>query len=143
MELQQTKADITSGISQEHLKQQVTREHAHEISRIMTKWEDWASALELTPTQIEDIDRGNPTMHTKRSAVLRVWEESFGSMATYGKLIDALLKLNLRKTAEFVCSLLKTPSLPEENCSMQLLVGSKEGKCFICSDQVIYVLQDR
>jgi len=37
MELQQTKADITRGISQEQLKQQVTREHAREISRIMTK----------------------------------------------------------------------------------------------------------
>jgi len=115
MDLQQIKAEITIGISQEQLKQPVTDEHIREISLKMTKWEDWASALELTPTQIEDIDRENLTMHAKRSAVLRVWKESFGSMATYEKLIDALLKLNLRKNAEFVCSLLKTPSLPEEN----------------------------
>jgi len=36
MELQQTKADITRGISQEQLKQQVTREH-------LIYW--WASAI--------------------------------------------------------------------------------------------------
>ena len=143
MDLQQAKADITDGISQEQLKEQVTSEHIRKISLEMIKWEDWGSALELTPTQIEDIDRENRTMHTKRLAVLRVWKETFGSTATYEKLVDALLKFKMRKMAEFVCSLLKTPSLPEENCSMQLLVGSKEGKCFICSDQVIYVLQDR
>ena len=110
MDLQQTKADITVGISQEQLKQRVTEEHTREISLKMTKWEDWASALKLTPTQIEDID-ANRTMHGKRLAVLRVWEESFGSTATYEKLIDALLKFKMRKMAEFVCSLLKMPSV--------------------------------
>lgn len=110
MDLQQTKADITTGLSHEQLKQQVTCEHIRKISLEMTKWEDWASALELTPTQIEDIDRENRTMKTKRLAVLRVWEESCGSTATYDKLIDALLKLEMRKKAEFVCSLLKLSS---------------------------------
>ena len=128
MDLQQTKADITNGISQEQLMQQVTREHAREISLKMTKWEDWASALDLSPTQREEIDRENRTMHTKRLAVLRVWKETFGSTATYEKLIDALLELKLRNSAEFVCSLiLKTPSVPKVDCPLLPLVESMEG----------------
>ena len=109
------KADITVGISQEQLKQRVTCEHTHKISLEMTKWEVWASALELTPTQIEDIDRESQKMHTKRLAVLQVWEESFGSTATYEKLIDALLKSKMRKKAEFACSLLKRQSVAVSN----------------------------
>jgi len=127
MDLQQAKADITDGISQEHLKEQVTSEHIRKISLEMTKWEDWGSALELTPTQIEDIDIGNRTMHTKRLAVLQVWEESFGSAATYEKLVDALLKFKMRRMAEFVCSLLKTPSvaIPRQEYDTSLLHYSK------------------
>ena len=106
MDLQQTKAEITIGISQEQLKQPVTDEHILEISLKMTKWEDWASALQLSETQIEDVD-DHRTMHRKRLAVLQVWQESLGSTATYKKLIDALLKFKMRKMAEFVCSLLK------------------------------------
>lgn len=127
MDLQQAKADITDGISQEHLKEQVTSEHIRKISLEMTKWEDWGSALELTRTQVEDIDRENRTMHTKRLAVLQVWEESFGSAATYKKLVDALLKFKMRKMAEFVCSLLKTPSvaIPSQEYDTFLLHYSK------------------
>jgi len=106
IDLQQTKAEITIGISQEQLKQPVTDEHILEISLKMTKWEDWASALKLSETQIEDVDN-HRTMHRKRLAVLQVWQESLGSTATYEKLIYALLKFKMRKMAEFVCSLLK------------------------------------
>ena len=127
MDFQQTKADITFGISQEQLKEQVTSEHTGIISQEMTKWEDWAWALELTPTQVEGIDRENRTMHTKRLAVLRVWKEIFGSTATYEKLVDALLNIKMRKMAEFVCNLLKTPSVA---------IPSMEGKCFICYNEV-------
>lgn len=127
MDLQQAKADITDGLSQEQLKEQVTSEHIRKISLEMTKWEDWGSALELTPTQIEDIDRENRTMHTKRLAVLQVWEESFGSAATYEKLFDTLLKFKMRKMAAFVCSLLKTPSvaIPSQEYDTFLLHYSK------------------
>lgn len=107
MDLQQTKAEITIGISQEQLKQPVTEEHSLEISLKMTKWEDCASALKLSETQIEDIDTENRTPHGKRLAVLRVWQQTYGSTATYEILIDALLKIKMRKMAEFVCSLLK------------------------------------
>ena len=127
MDLQQAKADITEGISQEQLKEQVTSEHIHKISLEMTKWEDWASALKLTATQVEDIDIENRTMHTKRLTVLRVWKETFGSTATYEKLVDALLKFKMRRMAEFVCSLLKTPSvaIPSQEYDSFLLHYSK------------------
>ena len=49
-------------------------------------------------------------MNEKRLAVLEEWQHTHGSSATYEKLIDALLKIKMRRLAEFVCSLVKPPS---------------------------------
>lgn len=107
MDSQQIKAEITYGITQDQLKGKVTREHVLKISRKITKWENLAPDLGLKGPDIETIHRDYRTTDEQRRAVLELWQQRFGFRATYDILIDALLEIEMREMAEFVCSLLK------------------------------------
>ena len=56
---------------------------------------------------VEDIDCQEMDEHQKREKFFSTWKENKGSEATYTKLIRALLTIESKEDAEFVCKLLQ------------------------------------
>lgn len=84
------------------LEQRCRDEHLCLLS-LELNWREVAPFLQLTPMQIMDITVDCHCESERRIAALRVWMETFGDMATYGKLIGALLECRLRTQARNIC----------------------------------------
>ncbi len=58
----------------------------------------------------DDIDYGQRSEREKRQSFFKEWKQRKGSNATYKALVSALLKINHRDDAEYLCRLLQGTS---------------------------------
>ena len=93
------------GVCDTTLNESCSEEHINVISQDLP-WRLVAPYLDLTATDIDDIDHGGEESEKRRKALLR-WKEKQAYLATYKKLIEALLAIGYATTAERVCNLLK------------------------------------
>ena len=94
-------------LRKEDVNKQITDEHIEVISRnSCSQWKSLPAHLGLPPITAKDIDLGPGDEREKRNTFLTTWKAKKGSEATYKKLISALLKIEHREDAEYVCKLL-------------------------------------
>jgi hypothetical protein len=81
--------------------------HLLELAQRITEWKTLAPWLGFEATAVEDLDRNRFDEEGKRQAMLRLWKEANGCMATYGHLATLLVQSGRRNLAEFVLNLSK------------------------------------
>ena len=83
--------------------------HLDEIARTRcTYWKSLPSRLGLPDIVAKDIDiKGSLLESEKRSEFFRQWKQRKGLEATYRVLVKALLDIDQRLDAEYVCELLR------------------------------------
>jgi hypothetical protein len=97
-------------LRREDVNKKVTEKHIGKISRSYCKdWEQLPPFLNIESIIKDDINQLSVDGETKRSRFLSKWVESYGSEATYEKLINALLEIRCRSDAEAVCMLIQPP----------------------------------
>ena len=73
-------------------------EHIPEIS-LKFKWRVAAPFLHLDEQQMEDIQAEARLEQERRVKTLRVWVQTFGEAATYGRLMRGLIRARLKEQA--------------------------------------------
>ena len=81
--------------------------HLLELAQNITEWKTLAPWLGFEATAVEDLDRNRFDEEGKRQAMLRLWKEANGCLATYGHLATLLVNSGRRNLAEFVLNLSK------------------------------------
>ena len=92
-------------LSQDQLNAEVSQEHLIAANRIIGDHRILGPHLGLSPEEMDDIKQER-SPELQRSAMLRKWKEKFAWNATYGVLIEALLKCSRAICARDVCKLL-------------------------------------
>ena len=72
------------------------------IALLQFDWKSLGLQLLNTEQDVKDIDHEEKEEQHKRAKVLSKWKEQQGSGATYQKLIDTLMKVGNKDTAERV-----------------------------------------
>ncbi len=89
------------------MNKEVTRDRFHEIGPSLLEWRLLAPILNLTPLDVEDIEKDNRGEESKRDKFLSVWKRKQCVHATYRALVVALCKIERREYARKVCEVLK------------------------------------
>lgn len=98
------------GLSEGDCKVKVTECHLQEIARnCCSNWKWLQPHLNMRKIAVDDISGKHIDAIDKRLDFFHAWTTQEGSDATYLKLIHALLKIDNKNDAEFVCMLLKKP----------------------------------
>lgn len=105
------KLELRAGFPVSALAQKCQQNHLPLIS-LNFKWRLVAPFLLLTAQQIEDIEVDGKNEQERRLMCLRAWSESFGEKATYGGLLRALIKSNLKDQALHVVLILLRDCAP-------------------------------
>ena len=86
----------------------VTEQHVLDISqKTCKKWKDLRVFLKMSENSVSDIEREAGGESDKRKSFFDRWKQEKGSDATYKALLDALLKIECREDAEYICELLQ------------------------------------
>ena len=80
-------------------------------------WKSLPSRLGLQDDVAKDIDKGFTKEFDKRQEFFQQWKRFKGSEATYRSLVKALLDINQRHNAEYVCELLRPILADSSNSS--------------------------
>ena len=103
-------------LTEECCSRQISEVHIDDISRcICRKWRSLVPQLKLKGIVISDIEHETGVEEERRSKFLSLWKKQKGSEATYRWLIHALLEIDCRSDAEYVCKLLKTSESASRN----------------------------
>ena len=88
-----------------------SKEHVQEIGKTI----DWRAVGQylLSDVELGDIDIDGHNEGLKRTNMLNKWKEKKSFMATYSKLIEAMLKAGKGDQANGVCKLLQRTSKQE------------------------------
>ena len=94
------------GVAYHNLDEVISDLHLDEIglSRC-TYWKSLPSRLGLSKVIAKDNDRDLQKEREKRCEFLQQWKQRKGSKATYRSLVRALLDIDQRLDAEYVCKL--------------------------------------
>ena len=96
------------GLTEDDWEIEISDLHLVELSRKHCScWKLLPSHLELEPIVAKDIRKSSSNEPDQRVEFFRQWKERKGSYATYKKLVQALLDIDQREDAEYVCKLLK------------------------------------
>lgn len=96
-------------LKDEDCNKQVSDKHLEELSRThCLKWSRLPAYLGMDTTMVEDIERKRVDEDEKRHIFFKKWKEKNGSAATYKTLIAALMNVDCREDAEYVCELLQS-----------------------------------
>ena len=95
------------GVPPEKLNDSISDDHLRAIAIFLTTWRKVAAYLELSETDLEDIEQEEKDEHMKKLKALQKWKGKFGFKATYQKLVEVLLSLAMADVAEKVCRLLQ------------------------------------
>ena len=71
----------------------------------LPEWQSVADKLGMGYQYISDIEKNHRDEESRRKAFLRMWIARDGSAATYKKLCDALISLNLQGAAERISNI--------------------------------------
>ena len=107
-------------LSQDLLHQEVSDMYLRELSRIIDNHEVVGPELGLTSAEMTDIKRDVRTHELQKLAMLRRWKQKFAPKATYGALIEALLKCSRADLARRVCELLVQSKCYSDNTIVDL-----------------------
>lgn len=101
--------------------QKVTYYHIDEITKChLKRWKDLGPHLKLEPIVADDIiSDSKDCARQQRRCFLQKWVEKHGGSATYRELITALLNIDERNDAEYICKLLQDSSTAVEVLSIQ------------------------
>ena len=94
------------GLSDDELNKEITRDRFHEIGPSLLEWRLLAPILNLTPLDVEDIEKDNRGEESKRNKFLSVWKRKQCVRATYRALVTALCQIERREDALKVCEVL-------------------------------------
>ena len=92
------------------LDAQVTSDRFHEVSCSLSQWRRLAPILGISQGVVEDIEMDYRDEERKRSGFLVKWTQEFSVLATYRRLIEALLKIKRTDDALKICELFKGES---------------------------------
>ena len=78
-----------TGVTDHDLTQQTTEEALSLIAPHITNWRSYATALQLTAQEIQQIRVDeNLDMQMKADSVLKCWRRRIGFKATYKRLVE-------------------------------------------------------
>ena len=89
------------------LDTRVTIDRFNAVSRSLSEWRSLAPHLGIAQQVVEDIEKDYHEEGRKRSAFLKEWQQKFSVLATYRKLIEALLEIERTDDALKICELFK------------------------------------
>ena len=95
----------------EKLNESISDDHLHEIAILLTSWRKVATHLELSESELDDVEREEKDEQMKKLKALQKWKRKIGFKATYRKLVEVLLSLAMADVAEKICLLLKGMSI--------------------------------
>ena len=95
----------------EKLNESISDDHLHEIAILLTSWRTVATHLELSESDLDDVEREEKDEQMKKLKALQKWKRNIGFKATYRKLVEVLLSLAMADVAEKICLLLKGMSV--------------------------------
>ena len=104
-----TNLQVSNALENSDFDKQVSDAHLNDFSTNCCS-EDWkllCPHLKLNGVVAEDIDREPLSPKLKRKSFFGKWKQEKGSDATYRVLVCALLRINHRQDAEYLCKLLK------------------------------------
>ena len=116
-------------LSDDACSKQITDTHLEELSRTHCRhWRRLPSHLEMDSIVEHDVDSSSTDEGKRRHNFFMKWKERKGSDATYKALITALLKVDCRADAEYICKLLNQHSqqCPVETSPNSVSVTSTE-----------------
>ncbi len=97
-------------LTDEECCMQVSDIHLDQFSSNCCSNKEWTFLppyLEVEGTVVADINHENLSGKEKRLCFFKQWKQIKGSDATYRALISALLQINRRSDAEYLCNLLQ------------------------------------
>ena len=95
----------------EKLNESISDDHLREIAILLTSWRKVATHLELSESELDDVEREEKDEQMKKLKALQKWKRKIGFKATYRKLVEVLLSLAMADVAEKICLLLKGMSV--------------------------------
>ena len=95
----------------EKLNESISDDHLREIAILLTSWRTVATHLELSESELDDVEREEKDEQMKKLKALQKWKRKIGFKATYRKLVEVLLSLAMADVAEKICLLLKGMSV--------------------------------
>ena len=104
------------GVPERLLSKRCREEHVPDIS-LKFNWRLAAPFMGLSPQQIDDITAECRWEQEKRLRTLNTWREKFGDQATFGCLIRALQKAQLKDQAMHVATVLLRAHKPRSRLS--------------------------
>ena len=97
------------GLSSNDLNFSMKSEHTNEIAKLIgNSWEILATEIGLPQEDIHDIKEVSLHPLDRRRALMRVWEDRYGSAATYRKMAIGLEEIRNRRLTEKVLDLCKS-----------------------------------
>ena len=93
------------------LNESISDDHLREIAILLTSWRTVATYLELSESDLDDVEREEKDEQMKKLKALQKWKGKIGFKATYRKLVEVLLSLAMADVAEKICLLLKGMSV--------------------------------
>ena len=95
----------------EKLNESISDDHLREIAILLISWRTVATHLELSESDLDDVEREEKDEQMKKLKALQKWKRKIGFKATYRKLVEVLLSLAMADVAEKICLLLKGMSV--------------------------------
>ncbi len=97
------------GIDEDLLKKECSEKNLKRIAPLLANWLMYAKALELTQSQIQDIDDHKllSTNEMKTLLVLEKWHQLHAFNATYHHLINVCLSCGHATEATEICKIVK------------------------------------
>lgn len=89
------------------LDQKVDSISFYDISKHLSKWKLLASRVNITQTEVNDIEKDNQKAVMQRMGFLSKWKEKMSIKATYRALMKSLLDIDESEAAQGVCQVLK------------------------------------
>ena len=116
-------------LADQELDKVISDLHLDDIAQTRcTYWKFLSSRLRLQDVVAKDIDKDFPTESEKRREFFQQWKQRKGSEATYRSLVKALLDINQRRDAEYVCNLLR-----QADASSSVASSGIYRRYFLCS----------
>ena len=101
-------------LADQDLDKEISDLHLDEIVRkSCTLWKSLPSRLGLHSIIVKDIEKDFPRELDRRREFFQQWKQIKGSEATYRSLVKALLDIDQRHDAEYVCKLLSPVDHPD------------------------------
>ena len=105
-------------LADQDLDKEISDLHLDEIARTRDiNWKSLPSRLGLQDVVAKDIDKNFTKEFDKRQGFFQLWKRIKGYEATYRSLVKALLDINQRHEAEYVCELLRPILADSSNSS--------------------------